>query len=157
MSTPTTVDRVRELVRSFHVGVLTTVDERYRLVSRPMLSLGDEFTDVLWFAAPIRSRVVTHVRSVAAVNIAFVADRAWVSLAGTAVVRTDPELVARLWTTDLAPWLPDDASPDEQQVAVVEVVVTEARFWRAPGAVEQLVHLARSRTSAAPRTAGTEW
>ncbi|WP_072815691.1 pyridoxamine 5'-phosphate oxidase family protein [Rhodococcus zopfii] len=156
MPTLATADQVRDLVRSFRVGVLTTVDEHYRLVSRPMLTLGDEFTDMLWFAAPARSRVVAHVRSVAAVNIAFVTGKAWVSLAGAAAVRTDPDLVARLWTTDLALWLPEDAYLHEQ-IAILEVTVTEARFWRAPGAVEQLVHLARSRTSAAPRTAGTEW
>ncbi|EKT79727.1 hypothetical protein WSS_A25930 [Rhodococcus opacus M213] len=147
--------RLRELLAPFTVALLTTAGEDDRLVSRPMLPQIDEFDGSFRFLAHERSRVIAQVRRCAEVNVAFAGPSTWVSLAGTALVREDPDAVRRWWHLDLAPWFPQGAQTPG--LRVIEVRADEARFWRAPGIVESLRGLlTRPGTGPAvrPRTRG---
>lgn len=147
--------KLAELLALFEVAHLTTIDERYQLVSRPMLPLYNEFDGRLWFFAHRNSRVVSHVSHRASTNVTFASPKAWISLAGTADICHDLELAEGLWSTDLAPWFPDGLDPGAS--SLVEFTADEARYWHSPSAMETLVHLVAPRlrpTVTRPRSAG---
>ena len=153
--TDTDAGKIAELLESFEIAQLTTIDERYRLVSRPMLPLYTQFDGRFWFFAHSESRVATHIAHRASVNVSFASPKAWLSFAGIADIVRDAEIAASLWTTDLAPWFPGGIDP--AQTSLVQFTADEARYWQSPGAMETLVQLVapRSRsTPARPRTSG---
>lgn len=154
MSEPA-ADRLVNLLSSFEVAHLTTIDDHYRLVSRPMLPVYTEFDGRLWFFARRDSRVVSHITHRASANVSFASPKAWLSFAGTADLTRDPELAAAMWTTELTPWFPEGLDPDV--ACLVQFTAEEARYWHTPSAVETLVSLVAPRSRPAvsrPRTAG---
>ncbi|MDZ7917279.1 MAG: pyridoxamine 5'-phosphate oxidase family protein [Rhodococcus sp. (in: high G+C Gram-positive bacteria)] len=156
MSAPET-DKLRNLLSTFEVGQLTTIDDHYRLVSRPMLPLYSEFDGRLWFFAKPDSRVVSHITHRASANVTFASSKAWLSFAGTADLNRDPDLAESLWTTELEPWF--SGGLDLDAACLVQFTAEEARFWHSPSAMETLVSLVapRSRpTATRPRTAGIQ-
>ncbi len=154
MSTEET-EKLDALLSAFAVAQLTTIDDRYRLVSRPMLPLYTEFDGRLWFFAHRESRVAEHIANRATVNVSFASPKSWLSFAGSADIVHEREIAEALWTTDLAPWFPEGIDPVD--ASLVEFTADEARYWQSPSAMEALVHLVSPRSGsdvARPRTSG---
>lgn len=148
-------DKLKNLLSAFEVAHLTTIDDRYRLVSRPMLPVYTEFDGRLWFFAHRDSRVVSHITHRASANVTFASSRAWLSFAGTAELNREPDLAASLWTTELVPWF--SGGLDLDVAWLVQFTADEARYWHSPSAVETLVSLISPRShpvATRPSTAG---
>jgi general stress protein 26 len=127
------VRKLRDVLQTLDTVMLTTVDDKYHLVSRPMAVRFDDFDGVVRLFAPTDSRCVAHIAARAWVNLAYTSPTASVSLAGLAALATDHQRVARYWHDRLNPWL---ARPTA--ATMIEISVFEGRSWTVPEAAQRL-------------------
>ncbi|MFD3746619.1 pyridoxamine 5'-phosphate oxidase family protein [Nocardia sp. NPDC058633] len=118
---------MHEILRELDTVMLTTVDERLQLVSRPMvLHVGDDFDGTVHLFAPRESRVVANINGRASVNISHVGAAASISLAGQASIVTDTYETAVRWHNGLNSWFQHGRAG----VVLIEVTVFEGRCWK---------------------------
>ena len=124
------VGKLREIVKAVDICMLTTVDERGDLHSRPMSNNGDiEFDGDLWFFTYGASHKVDEVGRVPKVNAGFADTDAqlYASLSGRAEVVRDRAKIEELWKPQLRAWFPEGIeTPD---IALLKVTVERAEYW----------------------------
>ena len=122
--------RLQEIIRAVDICMLTTVDERGDLHSRPMSNNREvEFDGDLWFFTYGSSHKVDEVGRVPKVNASF-ADtdgQLYASVSGRAEVVRDRAKIEELWRPHLRAWFPEGVeTPD---VALLKVVAERAEYW----------------------------
>ena len=124
------VGRLREIVKAVDICMLTTVDERGGLHSRPMSNNRDvEFDGDLWFFTYGSSHKVDEVGRAPQVNASFadVDGQLYASVTGRAEVVRDRAKIAELWKPQLRAWFPEGVeTPD---IALLKVSVERAEYW----------------------------
>jgi general stress protein 26 len=128
---------VHELVKDQRTAMLTTVGDDGGLQSRPMTLLRADPDGTYWFLALAGSDPAREARARSRVNVAFTEEGKWVSVAGTAEVRHDPEMARELWNRFAEVWF--QTGPDDPDVAVVRVDGESAQYWDSPGRVSSMV------------------
>lgn len=131
---------LRERVDGVRTTMVTTVDERGSLGSRPLTvqRVTDE-GDVLFVVARDADWVLSTIDSI---NVAFVdPDSTWVSVAGRAEIVDDPALLDDLWSGALDAFFPDG----RDGAAILRVDADRWEYWAAPGKLAQLVKIAAAR------------
>lgn len=127
---PEDVRTVHTLIESMDIAMLTTVDASSphgRLISRPLSTqVAEEDGDVL-FLVRDSSAVVRDVEANPQVNVAYSSVKAWVSLAGTAVVVRDRALVESLWSKGASAFM--DGGPENPDNVVLRVNGDTAEYW----------------------------
>jgi general stress protein 26 len=122
--------KLREIVKALDICMLTTVDERGDLHSRPMSNNRDvEFDGDLWFFTYGSSHKVDEVGRVPKVNASFadIENQLYVSLTGRAEVVRDRAQIEELWKPELRAWFPEGKeTPD---IALLKVTVERAEYW----------------------------
>ncbi|HEX7317252.1 MAG TPA: pyridoxamine 5'-phosphate oxidase family protein [Pyrinomonadaceae bacterium] len=124
------VGKLRELVKAVDICMLTTVDERGELHSRPMSNNRDvEFDGDLWFFTYGSSHKVDEVNRVSKVNASFadVDNQLYASLSGHAEVVRDRAKIEELWKPELKAWFPEGV--DTPDIALLKVKVERAEYW----------------------------
>lgn len=163
------MQRVGEMIRSVHVAMLTTTDDRGHLRTRPMVTHQSELDDELWFYIDARSGLIDDLTGHHQVGITYVdsGKNRYLSVAGIAHVVRDDALLKRFWNRRAAEWFPDGPDRDPH-LALLRVQIEEIEMWdsgsksvlRLVGlarTVEQRVELPRPRTTApALETPATE-
>ncbi len=122
--------KLREIVKAVDICMLTTVDERGDLHSRPMSNNRDiEFDGDLWFFTYGSSHKVDEVGRVPKVNAGFadIDGQLYASLTGRAEVVRDRAKVEELWKPHLRAWFPDGV--DTPDIALLKVSVERAEYW----------------------------
>ena len=133
--------RLREIVKAVDICMLTTVDERGGLHSRPMSNNRDvEFDGDLWFFTYGSSHKVDEVNRVSNVNASFadVDNQLYASLSGHAEVVRDRAKIEELWKPQLKAWFPEGV--DTPDIALLKVTVERAEYW--DGSQSWLTHAA---------------
>jgi len=125
------VAKVAELARDIRVGMLTTIDEYGRMVSRPMAQQEVEFDGDLWFFAERNSRKIAHIRIRPQVGVTLTDSSTWLSICGAAEVVEDTAKARELWNSWVEAWLPQ--GPEDPSVVLVKVTVDTAEYWDTPG------------------------
>ena len=74
---------------------------------------------------------MAHIRANPAVNVSFGQRTEWVSVAGTAEVVTDRQLIHDMWNQVVEAWFPD--GPDTPEVVLLHVDSDSAEYWTSPG------------------------
>lgn len=118
-----------ELIEDFRVAMLTSVDEKGALRSRPMVTLYTKFDGDLWFFTHAHKHKVDEVRQHRQINVCYVdADRErYISLSGTAELVRDRQQVEALWNPIYKTQFPQAlADPD---LALLKVNVELAEYW----------------------------
>ena len=122
--------KLREIVKAVDICMLTTVDERGDLHSRPMSNNRDvEFDGDLWFFTYGSSHKVDEVGRVPKVNASFadIDNQLYASLTGQAEVVRDRAKIEELWKPELRAWFPEGVeTPD---IALLKVSVERAEYW----------------------------
>ena len=122
--------KLREIVKAVDICMLTTVDERGDLHSRPMSNNREvEFDGDLWFFTYGSSHKVDEVGRVPKVNASFadVDAQQYASLTGRAEVVRDRAKIKELWRPHMRAWFPEGAeTPD---IALLKVTVERAEYW----------------------------
>jgi len=117
------------LLDGMSVAMLTTVDTRGALLSRPMSPLEMDGTGALWFFTDLRSAKIERLR---AVNLSFAdsENAIYVSLSGRGEIHAEHAHIAMLWTPYARPWFPD--GPGSTNLALLKFVPETAEYWDAP-------------------------
>jgi len=131
------VRKLREVLQTLDTVMLTTVDDKYHLVSRPMAVRLADFDGVVRLFAPTDARCVAHIAARAWVNVAYTSPAVSVSLAGLATLVTDHQRVARYWHDGFKPW-----SAGPTAATLIEISVFEGRSWTVSEPAQQVARRA---------------
>lgn len=122
--------KLREIVKAVDICMLTTMDERGDLHSRPMSNNREiEFDGDLWFFTYGSSHKVDEVGRVPKVCASFadVDAQQYASLTGRAEVVRERAKIEELWQPQLRAWFPEGVeTPD---IALLKVTVEHAEYW----------------------------
>jgi len=124
------LSKLLEIVKAVDICMLTTLDERGELHSRPMSNNRDvEFDGDLWFFTYGSSHKVEEVNRVSKVNASFadVDNQLYASLSGRAEVVRDRAKIEELWKPQLKAWFPEGV--DTPDIALLKVTVERAEYW----------------------------
>lgn len=133
-----TVNELKERLEGTRVAMVTAIDERGLLSSRPMtLQRIDDRGDAYF----IVGRDAEWTIEGQAVNVALVNEgRTWVSIVGVAHYVTGTSLISDLWDEAT-----DTFFPDGQQSAVaMQVHADRWEYWTAPNKLAQLGGMAKA-------------
>ena len=139
-------EKVRDLVKSTRVAMLTSIGPDGALISKPMATQDVEFDGDVWFIAERASEKVRNITANPRVNVSYAGRSSWVSLSGTARVVDDQARLAELWNTFTDAWM--EGGPDNPNNVLVKVDADTAEYWDSPGSkVTQLVNLVKAKTT----------
>lgn len=145
---------VKELVEDQRTAMLTTLHQGDgALTSRPMTLQEVDEHGTFWFLALRDSATAAEIEADPRVNVAFTKEGAWVSVAGRAQVRHDPEKARELWNEFAKTWFQKE--PEDPEVAVIRVDGDSAQYWDSPGRVATVVEMVKARVTGDRPDAGT--
>ena len=138
-NTPTEkkLDQLYTLLDGIDVAMFTTRRPDGSLVSRPMQTQARRAGTDLWFVTSVNSGKVDEIVADPHVNLGYYKDgsREFVSVAGTAHVTQDPEMIRQLYKPDWKAWFGDegddrDGSPADPRIALIEVKADSATYLK---------------------------
>jgi general stress protein 26 len=129
---PTKAERLKEfnkLVDDMKIGMLVTHTADGSLVSRAMATQERRPDVDLWFVTSTETEKVDELEANSEVNVSFLnpSTREWVSIAGTATVNTDRNLIRQLYKPDWGIWFPKDENdknaggPEDRRIVLIDV------------------------------------
>jgi general stress protein 26 len=128
VSTEKKLDELYELIGGIEIAMFTTRRPDGHLVSRPMATQERVTGTDLWFVTDISSHKLDELESDSHVNLAFynLKSREWVSVAGTAIVTQDRNMIEELYKPDWKAWFGDeggdrDGGPGDPRLALILV------------------------------------
>ncbi|MFX0537522.1 pyridoxamine 5'-phosphate oxidase family protein [Ornithinimicrobium sp. Y1847] len=146
-SDPEDVQKVRDLMESMDIAMLTTTDSsapHERLTSRPLSTqVAEDDGDVL-FLIRRSSAVARDVAANPHVNVAYSSMKAWVSLAGTATIVEDRALVEQLWSKGADAFM--EGGPENPDNVILKVSGDTATYWGGDSLVGLAVKTAKAVT-----------
>ena len=119
--------KVADLASDIRVGMLTTVDETGKLISRPMAQQEVEFDGDLWFFTQHPTDKTAEIAAHPQVNVAFESGKGYVSIAGTAELVLDKAKAEELWSKSAEAWFPDGR--EDPTIALIKVHAETAEYW----------------------------
>lgn len=125
--------------------MFTTVDSAQRLVSRPMSVSHIDDHHRLWFFTPAGSEKIEDVLGDGHVNLAFVADKTWISVTGVAKVVDDTHKKQELKDLGAQAYFAQGA--EDSEALLISVDPENAQYWEGPGKAVALVKLVTSAAS----------
>ena len=131
MSDAENISKVTGIINDSHIGMFTTINEKGALVSRPLAVQEVKDDGDMWFFTSANTSQVAHIKANPAVNASFGQRTEWVSVAGTAEVVTDRQLIHDMWNQVVEAWFPD--GPDTPEVVLLHVASDSAEYWSSPG------------------------
>ena len=115
-------EKIREMVKDIDFCMLTTIDERGDLHSRPMSSNGDiDANGDLWFFTGASSHKVSEINDAPRVNVSFAdpQNQNYVSVTGRARLVRDRKKIDELWRETFKLWFPK--GKDDPEVALLRI------------------------------------
>ncbi|MEO8002604.1 MAG: pyridoxamine 5'-phosphate oxidase family protein [Arenimonas sp.] len=115
-----------QLIQHMTITMMTTVDDKGVLVSRPMSPLLLDGDGSLWFFTDVRA---DKVKQIDGINLNFIdsARATYVSIYGRGEIHTERTYIDRLWTPFAKPWFPE--GPDSKNLALLKFVPDSAEYW----------------------------
>jgi general stress protein 26 len=153
MSNAETISKVIDIINDSRIGMFTTINEAGALVSRPLAVQDVKDDGDMWFFTSSNTSQVAHIRANPAVNVSFGKGTEWVSVAGTAEVVADRQLIRDMWNQMVEAWFPD--GPDTPEVVLLHVGSDSAEYWTSPGGTAATVlQWVKSRVMHSPMSVG---
>lgn len=147
------IEKIQELIKDAHIGMLTTVAEDGTLRARPMAAPSRPFDGVLWFITRNDSGKADEIRHDSEVLVSFAEpkDGKYIALSGRAAVVRDRALIHEHWTPAAKAWFPD--GPDDPNAALLQIPVHSAEYWDSPSSsVVRFTKLALATVTGADKT-----
>ena len=134
-----TIAELKDRLDDIRVAMVSTVDERGTISSRPMTI--QEITDDvdLWFLVSDGADWLGPANG-GPVNASITNSRTWVSFAGRAEVSTSPIRIAELMDEMSETFLGDDAQP-----VVLRLATDRIEWWAAPNKAAQVFQIAKAK------------
>jgi general stress protein 26 len=128
VSTAKKLDELYELIGGIEIAMFTTRRPDGHLVSRPMATQERVTGTDLWFVTDVSSHKLDELESDPHVNLAYynLKSREWVSVAGTAIVTQDRNMIEELYKPDWKAWFGDEGGernggPGDPRLALILV------------------------------------
>jgi general stress protein 26 len=123
--------KLKELISSINVGMMTTIGADGHLTARPMLPLLRDADDAIWFMTESETGKLRDIAGDSRVNLSLVgADGEFLSISGRATPSRDRSVIQELWHPTYRAWFP--GGQDDERLMLVRVVVERADYWNAP-------------------------
>jgi general stress protein 26 len=118
-----------EKVKDIKVAMLTTLDDKGQLRSRPMYTQKTEFKDYIWFFTREGAPKVAELDRNMQVNISYANpdDQVYISISGSAQVMKSKSKAEQLWNPALKAWFPKGL--DDPDLALIKINVDFAEYW----------------------------
>jgi general stress protein 26 len=127
-STTKKLDELYDLIDGIEIAMFTTHRSDGQLVSRPMATQERVTGTDLWFVTDVSSHKLDELQFDPHVNLAYynTKSREWVSVAGTAHVTQDRNLIKELYKPDWKAWFGDEGGernggPEDPRLALILV------------------------------------
>ena len=140
----TEFDRLDTLIKDIKFAMMTTVDASGALQSRPMTTQkraeGRAFDGTLWFFSGQRTSVVDEIAHDPRVNLTYANadDSTFISVAGTAEISNDRDLMSSMWSDLYKAWFPQGLN--DPDLCLLKVKAERAEYWEPPsGKMVQLL------------------
>lgn len=125
------IEKINEMIADIKVAMLATIDNDGDLHSRPMMTQEHEFDGDVWFFAARDSDKVREIQQNPDVNVTYVDDGNYVSIAGKAEIIADVQKKKDLWHESLSAWFED--GPEADSVVLIYVDAKSAQYWETMG------------------------
>ncbi len=136
------IEKINDMIGDIKVAMLTTVDHDGDFHSRPMMTQEHHFDGDVWFFASRSSDKVREIEGNASVNVSYVDDGNFVSIAGHAQIVSDIQKKKDLWHEGLEVWF--DGGPESADVVLIYVDAKSAQYWDSPdNPISQAVNVAK--------------
>lgn len=148
--------RLKELIESVRIGLLTTVDFNGLLHTRPVETLRCDIDGTLWFFTDHQSpkaHELTHDMRVS-VGYADPSKKIYVAVAGHARILRDKVLAAQLWSCAQRAWYP--RGPEDEHLCILRVSLERAEYWETPGKASYLLAALAATVTGRPATVGKD-
>lgn len=141
------VQKVRDIIKSTRIAMLTHLDDEGHLISRPMATQDVDFDGTVRFIAERASAQGQAIQKNPEVNVAYSGNGAWVSLCGTARIVNDPDQLRELWSSFTESWL--EGGPENPNNVLIEVDGHTAEYWDAPrgSKITQVANLLKAKVT----------
>jgi general stress protein 26 len=134
-STTKKLDELYKLIDGIEIAMFTTRRADGQLVSRPMATQERVSGTDLWFVTDVSSHKLTELQQDPHVNLAYYNNksREWVSVAGTAQITQDRNLIKELYKPDWKAWFGNeggakDGGPDDPRLALILVEAESVEY-----------------------------
>jgi general stress protein 26 len=127
-------ETLNSLIKDIKVAMFTTLDEKGRMHSRPMVTQQTSFDGDLWFFSSASSHKISEIdwnRQVH-LNYSLPDKNKYVSVTGTGEIVRSRQKAEELWNDDYRAWFPRGLS--DPDLVLVRVEVDEAEFWESNSA-----------------------
>ncbi len=143
MSDQMTIEDLRDRLKGDRTAMLTTVDERGTLSSRPLsVQTFNDYGDVFFLVG--RDSEWVNPTGTEAANVAIVDDGStWLSIAGRLLISTDEKLLDELWDDTSAAYFPNGKS----DAVVAHVQSDRWEYWTAANAAVQVFEFVKAKLS----------
>jgi general stress protein 26 len=136
------IKKINDMIGDIDVAMFTTKNDQNELHSRPMTTQKREFDGDLWFFADRTSDLVSELQRYSAVNVSYVVDGNYVSIAGQAKIVSDVRKKKELWHPALDGWF--EKGPESLDVVLIRVEATSAQYWETPsGMIGKVLAMAK--------------
>ncbi|MEP1124818.1 MAG: pyridoxamine 5'-phosphate oxidase family protein [Ilumatobacter sp.] len=141
MSEQMTIEDLRDRLQGERTAMLTTVDERGTLSSRPLaVQTFNDYGDVFFLVG--RDSDWVNAASTEAANVAIVDDGStWLSIAGRLNISTDEKLLDELWDDHSAAYFPHGKA----DAVVAHVQSDRWEYWTAATAAVQVFEFVKAK------------
>lgn len=148
--------RLKELVESIRVGLLTSVDLNGLLHTRPVETLRCDTDGTLWFFTDHQSPKAQELSHDMRVSVGYSdpAKKAYVVVAGHARILRDKALAAELWTFAQRAWYPKGL--EDEHLSILRVTPDRAEYWETPGKASYLLAAVKAAATGKIATVGRD-
>lgn len=146
--------RLKELIDSICIGLLTTVDLDGSLHTRPVETLRCDADGTLWFFTDHESPKAHELSHDMRVSVGYskASKNVYVAVAGRARVLRDRALAADLWKPGQRAWYPKGV--DDEHLSILRVAIERAEYWETPGRASYLLAAMAAAVTGKPATIG---
>jgi general stress protein 26 len=139
------IEKLGSLIKDIKVAMLTTVDEKGRMHSRPMMTQQVEFDGDLWFLTSASSHKMAELNWNRQVHLTYASaeKNRFISVTGTGQIIRDPHRAKQLWSPLYRAWFPKGLS--DPDLVLLKVEVDQAEYWEATSTtVAQVIGFAKA-------------
>ena len=154
MSDTAGLTKLKELIESIRVGLLTTVDLDGSLHTRPIETLRCDVDGTLWFFTDHQSPKAHEVSHDVRVSVGYSdpGKKIYVVVAGQARILRDKALAAELWSFAQRSWYPKGL--EDEHLSILRVTLERAEYWETPGKASYLLAALAATVTGKPAVVG---
>jgi general stress protein 26 len=149
------IGKVERLLKIIKAGMLTTINSKEELCSRPMMLQKFDFElGELWFFTGKHTGKIFDIEHDSRVNVAFASpgSSSFVSVYGDAEMVDDKGLEKELWTPALLAWFPDGLK--DPNLVLLKVKINTIEYWDSSSTFVQIAGFAKAILTGEPYKPG---